>query len=140
MGKARKLSSETNAQVIDVKKAGKQTKEIVDQLKISDRVVRRYVARRREGECDSIPIQKERSGRPRKTSRRLNNIVKRDLEKSPYILSPKIKENNRGLFSEVSVRTVSRRVHELGYTRHRPVKKPILIRVHKVRRVAYALK
>ncbi|XP_076059650.1 uncharacterized protein LOC143036287 [Oratosquilla oratoria] len=125
MGKARQLSFETIAQIIALKKVCKQTKEIADQLQISDRVVRRYVAKRREGECGAISTQKLRPGWPRKTSRRLDNIVKRDLEKIPHISSRKIKKNS-GLFSEVSVRTVSRRVHELGYTRHHPVKKPIL--------------
>ena len=140
MGKARQLSSETIAQIIALKEAGKQTKEIADQLKVSDRGVRRYVARWREGGCNAIPTQKARSGRPRKTSRRADNVVKRDLEKCPRISARKIKENNCGLFSEVSVRTVSRRVHELGYTSHRPVKKPILTCKQKARRVAYARK
>ncbi|XP_076047350.1 uncharacterized protein LOC143028877 [Oratosquilla oratoria] len=139
MGKARQLSSETIAQIIALKKTDKQTKEMSDQLKINDRVLRRYIARWREGEWDAIPTQKERSSRPRKTSRRLDNIVKRDLEKSPHISARKIKENISGLFIEVSARTVSRRVHELGYTRHCLIKKPILTRVQKARRVAYAL-
>ena len=59
IGKARQLSSETIAQITPLKKAGNQTMEIANQLQISDRVVRRYVARWREGGFDTNPTQKE---------------------------------------------------------------------------------
>ena len=65
----------------------------------------------------------------------MDNVLKREIEKDP-----KIKENNTGLFSELSVLIVSRHVHELGYTSHQPVKKLIVTRVQKVRRVRYVLK
>ena len=92
------------------------------------------------GGCSLIPSQKKPSGRPHKTSKHVDNVLKRELEKDPHISAWKIKKNNTGLFSELSVRTVSRRMHELGYTSHRPVKKSILFCMQKACRVCYALK
>ena len=40
----------------------------------------------------------------------------KDLDKSPHISACKVKENNSGLLSEVSVRIISQHKHELGYT------------------------
>ncbi|MPC91584.1 Transposable element Tcb1 transposase [Portunus trituberculatus] len=52
----------------------------------------------------------------------------------------KIKESNAGLFGEVSVRTVSRRTHNLGYTNHHPVKKPLLTLNQKCCRIEFCKK
>ena len=45
MGRVKQLSSETISNIIALKNAGKQTKELSEQLKLYDQVVRRYVAR-----------------------------------------------------------------------------------------------
>ena len=92
----------------------KQTKEI-SELKLCDRVVRRYVARWKGGGCSTIPSLKKPSGRHRKTSKHVDNVLEREIEKEPRISACKIKENNTDLFSELSVLTVSRRVHELEW-------------------------
>ena len=139
MGRGKQLS-ETISNIIALKNAGKQTKEISEQLKLCDGVMRWYVARWKGGGCSAIPSQKKTSGRPHKTSKHVDNILKRELEEDPHISAQKIKENNIDLFSELSVRTVSCCVQELGYTSHQPVKKPILNRVQKARRVCYSLK
>ena len=85
--------------------------------------MKHYVARWRERVCHQSKPE----------------ILLRDLERYPHISTHKIKENN-GLFSEVSVCTVSQCVHELGSTSHCPIKKPVLTSVLKGCRVAYALK
>ncbi|MPC46756.1 hypothetical protein E2C01_040482 [Portunus trituberculatus] len=68
------------------------------------------------------------------------NIVKRVLESNPCITARKIKEENPRLLGDVSERKVSRLIAELGYSNHRTVKMPLLIRRHKVNRVEFARK
>lgn len=79
-------------------------------------------------------------GLVKKNSDRCRNIVKRVLESNPRISARKLREENPRLLGEVSVRTVSRLIDELGYSNHRAVKKPLLTRRHKVNRVQFARK
>lgn len=140
MAPTKELTSETIAQIIALKEAGHQTKEISELVGVSKSSVRKWVARYREDASGLPPSRKARSGRPRKTSNRAVNVVKRAVEADPRVTARVVKEANPGVFGEVSVRTVSRRVHELGYTSHKPVKKPLLTHAQKARRVAFANK
>ena len=66
--------------------------------------------------------------------------MKRELEKNPRVSARKVKQNNPEIFGECSVRTVNRRIADLGYTSHRPVKKPLLALKQRKNRVAFAKK
>lgn len=138
MGPIKDLSKETIAQIIALKEAGHQTKEISELVGVAKSTVKKYVARFKADNSGETPCQKPKPGRPRKTSKRAVNVVKRVVEANPHITARVVKEENPGVFGEVSVRTVSRRVHELGYTSHKPVAKPLLSRVQRRRRVAFA--
>ena len=140
MGNKKRLSQETIAQIIALKSAGHQAKEISAMTGVCIRQVHFWVARFREGGSIDTPTHKERGHRPKKTSSRAENILKRDIEKNPRLTARKVKENNPGVFSGVSVRTVSRRLHDLEYRSHRPAKKPLLTRIQKRRRVDFAKK
>ena len=140
MGKNKHLSEQTIAQIIALKKSGSQTKEIAELIGVSPRSVRTWYKKFRENGGVDTPTHKTRPGRDKKTSRRCMNIVKRQLESNPRITARTLKELNPEVFGEVSVRTVNRRIAELGYTSHRPVKKPLLTLKQRKKRVAIARK
>ena len=60
------------------------------------------------------------------------------LENNPRVTARVLKQDNPEVFGEVSVRTVSRRVNEQGFTNHKPSRKPLLTRAQRARRVAFA--
>ncbi|MPC76829.1 Transposable element Tc1 transposase [Portunus trituberculatus] len=140
MGSKRHYKREEVAQIIALKDAGLETKDIVNQTGISERTVRRWVARHREEGGPDVPFTKPRPGRPKKTNERSNNIIKRTIEKYPRSTARKIKQDNPDVFGEVSVRTVARRIQDLGYKRYRPIKKPILSKRNRAKRLAFAKK
>lgn len=134
------LSNEQIAQVLILRDAGHGTKEISDLMNINPSTVRRWIRRRRQENSGADPVPRKHTGRPRKTSHRATNVVKRAVESNPRITARVIKENNSGVFGEVSVRTVSRRVRELGYTSHKPIRKPLLTKPQRQRRIEFAKK
>lgn len=140
MAPTKELSSETIAQIIALKDGGHQTKEISELVGVAKSTVRKWCARFRAENSGNTPTQKPRSGRPRKTSARSVNVLKRTLEGNPRVTARVVKEDNPDVFGEVSVRTVSRRVNELHYTSHKPLRKPLLTRAQRARRVAFANK
>lgn len=125
MGKKSDISGPTIAQMICLKELGYTTKVISERCGVCPRSVRRWIAVYSQ-DRHTQPIQKKRPGRPKKTGKRAINIVKRELEKNPRVTARKVKQNNPEIFGECSVRTVNRRIADLGYTSHRPVKKPLL--------------
>ncbi|XP_045122668.1 uncharacterized protein LOC123511111 [Portunus trituberculatus] len=140
MGKNTYLAHDKIAQIIALKESGLQTKDIVAQLGVSERSVRRWVARFNQQASRDTPTHERRPGPSRNTSDCCRNIVKRVLESNPRISARKIKEENPRLLGDVSVRMASRLIAELGYSNHRTLKKPLLIRTHKVNRVQFARK
>ena len=126
MGKNTHITQETIAQIVALSVSGLQTKEIVSQIGVSARTVRRWVAKFHNRGGEDAPTHKRRPGPSKKTNERCRNILKRQLEGNPRITARKIKEDNPELLGEVSVRSVNRLIAELGYKRHRPVKKPML--------------
>ena len=140
MGKLANLSEQVIAQIIALKESGSKTSQIAKQVGVTTRSVRRWFARFKEGGGAELPAQKKSPGMPKKTSKRSLTVIKRQLEANPRLTARKIKEMNPDIFGEVSVRTVNRRIAELGYTSHRPVKKPILSPKQKAKRVVFAKK
>ena len=138
MGKNKQLTQEKISQIIALKKSGKETNEIVSQLVVSERSVWRWVAKFHQLGGEKIPTHERRPGPKKKTNDRCRNIVKRCLESNPPISARKLKEENSRLLGDVSVRTVSCLIAELGFSNHRLVKKPLLTLKHKRNRVAFA--
>ena len=138
MAPTKELSSETIATIIGLKQAGHKTKEISHLVGVARSTVRKWCARfRADNSCDT-PKQKPRSGRPRKTSERVMTILKRSLESNPRVTARILKQDNPEVLGEVSARTIARRVSELGFKSHKPLRKPLLTRAQRERRVAFA--
>lgn len=140
MGKKKSLKPETIAQIIGLHKGGFQTKDIVSTIGVCERSVRNWVKRFKDGGGVEMPEAKPHPGPPKKTSPRTLTVIKRQLEGEPKITARELKENNPRLLGDVSIRTVNRRVSELGYSGHRQVKKPILTDKQKDRRLNWAKK
>ena len=139
MAPVKQLSSETVSQIIALKRAGHGSSEIATLVGVNRSTVKRWVSRWREDPSAGTPSHKPRSGRPRKVSQQADNIIKRSLESNPRLTARKLREENN-LFENVTVRTVSRRVNELGYSKHKPLKKPLLTKRQKAKRLAFAEK
>lgn len=140
MGKNKHLSCGTIAQIVVLHQAGHSINEIVKLTSVGRTSVKKWVRKFKENEGQGLPTYKPRPGRKRKTGKRAITTVKRDIGNNPRITARKMKENNHGVFGEVSVRTVHRRINELGYTSHRPRKKPLLSIKQREKRVAFAHK
>lgn len=140
MPPCRQYSKETIAQIIALRKGGHSIKEVAELTGVGLTTVKTYWSRFKRDNSGDTPSQLPRSGRPRKSSKRAQNIVKRAVESNARVTARQLKESNAGVFHDVSVRTVSRRIHELGYRSHKPVKKPLLTKVQRARRVTFAKK
>ncbi|KAG7177742.1 putative Transposable element Tcb1 transposase-like 9, partial [Homarus americanus] len=91
-------------------KAGKSNADIAEETYVSLRQVQRWVKRYRENGGALVPTKKKSTGRPRKTSLRALNIVKKQLEDNHRVSARQVKENNPMILGNVSIRTVSRRM------------------------------
>ena len=82
----------------------------------------------------------KRSGRPKKTTPRADNVMKRQVMKSPTRSAKKIRAELNKASVSVSRRTVSRRlVQEFGLKSRKPAKKPKLTAAMKTKRLQFAL-
>ncbi|KAG0710532.1 hypothetical protein GWK47_022622 [Chionoecetes opilio] len=104
MDKNKDFSAETNAQIIALKKSGKQTKAISEQIGVCPRSVRRWVAKFDQEGGHTTPTHKKRPGKPKKTDSRSHTIVKHELESNPRVTARKLKESNPDIFGECSMR------------------------------------
>ena len=141
MGKKSDISGPTMAQMVCLKELGYTTKVISERCGVCPRSVRRWIAVYNCQDRHTLPTQKKRPGKPKKTGKLVVNIVKRELEKNPRVSARKVKQNNPEIIGECSIiRTVNRRISDLGYTSHHPVKKPLLTLKQRKNRVAFAKK
>ena len=140
MSTGKHLTTEIISQILALRDAGHETKEISELLGVDPTTVRRWVRRRREENSGATQVPRKSSGRPRKTSTRASAVIKRIMESTPRINARKVKEENPNIFGDVSVRTVSRRVFELNYRSLKPICKPLLTIAQREWRVKFAKK
>ena len=112
MVKRKELSVEKRAQIIISRQQGNSYRDIAEILKASLGAVQKAIARNRE---TGVNTDRKRSGRPRKTTQRVDNkiyaISKADRLKS----APNIRtEINEVLDSPLSLIAVKRRLREKG--------------------------
>ena len=139
MPPVKQLSSEQVSQIVSLKHAGHGSTEIADLVGVNRSTVKRWIVRWREDPSGDTPTHEPRSGCPRKVDVHTDNILKRSLESNPRLTARRLREENE-LFENVSVRTVSCRVNELCYKKHKPLKKPLLTKRQKAKRLAFAEK
>ncbi|XP_050699101.1 uncharacterized protein LOC126986769 [Eriocheir sinensis] len=132
------LSRDDIAAISALHQAGHSTRAISDQAGVSVRQVQRYVKRTGELGGNKIPAKKKPPGNTRKTSLRTLRVVHREVQRNPRVSARKIREDNLGLLSNVSVRTLSRRIHDdLQYLSYAARPKPVVTVAQEKKRLAF---
>nr|CAH7716389.1 unnamed protein product [Callosobruchus chinensis] len=88
-----------------------------------------------------VPIRKKGSGAPRKTSKRTDELLRREVLKSPSITAVELKHKHQDLLKDVATRTIRHRLQkDLGLPTRRSAKKPLLTEAMKKKRLAFCKK
>ena len=131
----RKLSPFNQGKAIALLDNGFSMRQVSQQLGVSKSVVHRI--QRRHQQTGST-AERPRSGRPRQTCEREDRLIERQaVTERPATLS-KIRQNLRqATHTNVSVSTVSRRLHEVGLHSRRPVRRHRLTQAQRTARQAW---
>lgn len=134
----RNTSVEVRKIVIELSLKGKSSREIASTLSIGKSTVNDIINRYRAGNGVK---DRPRSGRPRKTTKRIDRIIKRksvaDSKKTASDIAAELQEEN---VANISRCTVSRRLHDVGLFGRVSVKKPLINKKNKVARLKFAEK
>jgi transposase len=124
MGKVKDSSPEVCAQVEILKQEGYPQRQIAERLGRSQSCVCRMLQRRvLTGSCS----RKRGSGRPRCTTSRTDNLIKRCVNSNPFATASGVREELMQLPVVPSIRTIRRRLHEkYGLVCRKAAKKPLL--------------
>ena len=138
MGKKRSLSEAQRAQIVNLRQEGYTERATSERLAVSKTAVYQAVVKFKN--CGSYPDCK-RSGRPRKTTRRDNILIKICVVKSPTCSAKKIRAELRETGSRISRRTISRCLtDEFSLKSRKPPRKPRLTLAMKLKRLQFAKK
>jgi len=138
MGKKRSLSEAQRAQIVILRQEGYTERAISERLAVSKTAVYQAVVKFKN--CGSYSDCK-RSGRPRKTTRQDDILIKRCVVKSPKCSAKKIRAELGETGSRISRRTISRRLtDEFGLKSRKPARKPRLTPAMMLKRLHFAKK
>jgi len=133
---ARHTQIQIREKVIKFSDDGKSSREIASLLSIGKSTVNDIIAkyRARYGLKD-----RPRSGRPRKTSKRVDLVIKRksiaNVKKTAAEIARELQDEN---LADVSRSTVTRRLHDVGLFGRIGIKKPLISRKNKQARLQFA--
>ena len=115
--------------------------EISNRLKIARSSVRKWILRAADSPKSASPTVKPRSGRPRKTSEKTNNLIRRMVMETPTISAREIKQKHPELLAGVAIRTLQHRLQkDMKMPSRRPAKKPFLSKAMREKRIAFCKK
>jgi len=138
MGKKRSLSEAQRAQIMNLRQEGYTERAISERLAVSKTAVHQAVVKLKN--CGSYSDCK-RSGRPWKTTRRDDILIKRCVMKSPPCSAKKIRAELGETGSRISRRTISHHLtDEFGLKSWKPARKPRLTPAVKLKRLQFAKK
>jgi transposase len=121
MGKKASLSDVQRAQIVTLHKEGYSERKIAVKICCSKTAVHTAISK---FENEGSYSDKKRTGRPRKTTKRDDNLMKLIVSRSPTSSCKKVQANLLQKGCEVSVSTVSRRLSkEFELKSYKPVKK-----------------
>jgi len=133
MSKKRSLSEAQRAQIVILRQEGFTDRAISERLTVSKTAAHQAVVKFKN--CGFYSACK-RSGRPRKTTRRDDILIKRCAVKSPTCSAKKIRAELGETGSWISRRTISRRLtDEFGLKSRKPARKPRLAPARKLKRL-----
>ena len=123
MGKAAEISKTVRSNVILLMEEGYKNCDIAKRLKVSAASVSRIIRTYKENGSFS---PKKRSGRPRKSTERMDREMRRLCVRKPSITSSEIKKS-LPLLANMSTRTIRRRLYsEMNLPTRKALKKPLL--------------
>ena len=133
IGKKRSLSEAQRAQIVILRQEGHTEHAISERLAVSKTAVHQAVIKFKN--CRSYSDCK-RIGRPRKTTRRDDILIKRCVVKSPTSSAKKIRAKLGETGSRISRRTISSRLtDEFGLKSRKSARKPRLAPAIKLKRL-----
>ena len=117
------------------------TKEISSRTGRGESTIRCLVATARGLPPNVVPPRKPVPGKPRKTSKCTDNILRREKLKNPEITAGELKISHPTLLQGVSERTIQHQLQkELGLPTFKPAAKPLLTPSMVKKRLAFAHK
>jgi len=134
----KKVDIQVLNQAIGLNKAGKSQREIAKVLKISKSCVQNIIKRYEERQTLEL---KRGAGRKRKTTKREDRIIEKiasvNKKKSIRFIQGEVKRSN----IDISVRTLCKRMNELGLESRKMVKKKLLLtKKHRAKRLEWCKK
>lgn len=139
MGKGKQVTDAVKTAIIALNEHSSLTqKEIGERYGISQNAVSSILKRYRE--TGSIEVAK-RSGRPRKTTPRVDNMMKREVKKHPFASASEVKSALAPALDHMALRTVRHRLQkDLDMPVKTPRKKPLLTEKARKKRLAWCRK
>lgn len=133
-----KLNLEEKAKVMALVAEGLSNREIGRRLGRSNTAVRRVKQAAATLGTTSAPHRKKGTGRKRKTDRRTDKMLEREVKKDPFVTAKELKGMYPDLLGEVSVRTVQVRLQkDLKLPCRRAAPKPLLTMKMRKQRVDF---
>lgn len=134
----RHTTHEIREAVLNLSEQGKTSREIAASLKIGKSTVNRLIEK--FSTTQSL-LDLPRSGRPRKTTIRVDKIIKRkstiDVKKTASEIANELRDEN---LANVSRSTVARRLNDMGLFGRVAVKKPLISKKNQKARLDFAKK
>ena len=136
MGKNPSLPNVQRAQIVTLYKEGYSERNIAAKMGCSKTAVHSAI---KKFETEGVFSDFKKTGRPRKTSKRDDNLMKLIVKRSPTSSCKKIQANLLRKGCKVSLSTVSRRLSkEFDLKSYKPAKKPKLTSAMKKKRLDFA--
>ena len=137
MGRSRELPTETRSQIVLLRAEGYSMREIARRFRISVGTVSKTINRVLGTQSFA---SRPRSGRPRSTTNRTDNIIHRMAVVNPSVSSKGIRAEMAEMgLRPPSYRTISRRLREKYHLPcRRPARKPLLTSIQRKKRLNWA--
>ena len=136
MGKKKSLSKVQRAQIVALQGQNLYKRQIPAQMGCSKTAVHQAIAKYQQ---DGSYTDKKRTGRPRVTTAREDNVIRRIVVRSPTSSMKKIRAELLRRGRRISHMTVSRRLSkEFNLKSYKPAKKPKLTANMKTKRLQFA--
>ena len=138
LGRKKSLSEVQRGQIVALHDEGLSERKIAAKLKVSKTAVHQSIKKFKQyGSYKDL----HRSGRPRKTTIRVDHLMKRIVARSPLSSINKVRAALLEKGVTVGCMTISRRLsREFGLKSHKPGRKPRHTSAMKAKRLAFAKK
>lgn len=135
MPRVKKLSVEEKARILLLKEQNNSNRAISRKIKCSETSVRNFL---KKYSATKSLTRASGSGRKKVTSEREDRILKRLTLQNRFDSAAELRQKlQNAISSSVSLRTVQRRLNELGLKARRPAKKPLLSKNMKQNRLIW---